>query len=353
MTLLVWMLWRAGALEIWQIYLTTAIGSLCLSFQWTAYTVAVSILVPPHQLARMNGLSQLVSATSTLIAPALAGVLLPLIQLQGIILVDLITFASAFTIMTLLVRIPGRARSSAQLPAGALLHEARAGWQYIRARPGLTALLPVLAFMNFVGAAVEVLITPLVLSFADPAMLGLILSVGGSGMLVGSVLMSVWGGPRRLIYGVFGFVLVQGLVLLLGGLRPNALLVMAAIFVYLFSDPIVASCNLAIWQRKVAPELQGRVMALRRLLSFVLMPLAYLIVGPLTSRIFEPLLAVDGPLAETALGRVMGVGAGRGIGLLLMLLGVSTMLLVVVALSRRSLRELEQDLPDHAPPGPA
>jgi hypothetical protein len=94
-------------------------------------------------------------------------------------------------------------------------------------------------------------------------------------------------------------------------------------------------------------------MALRRLLSFVLMPLAYLIVGPLTSRIFEPLLAVDGPLAETALGRVMGVGAGRGIGLLLMLLGVSTMLLVVVALSRRSLRELEQDLPDHAPPGPA
>jgi hypothetical protein len=207
--------------------------------------------------------------------------------------------------------------------------------------------------MNFVGAAVEVLITPLVLSFADPAMLGLILSVGGSGMLVGSVLMSVWGGPRRLIYGVFGFVLVQGLVLLLGGLRPNALLVMAAIFVYLFSDPIVASCNLAIWQRKVAPELQGRVMALRRLLSFVLMPLAYLIVGPLTSRIFEPLLAVDGPLAETALGRVMGVGAGRGIGLLLMLLGVSTMLLVVVALSRRSLRELEQDLPDHAPPGPA
>lgn len=334
-------------LATWQIYLTTALGSLCLAFQWTAYTVAVSRLVPSSQLARMNGISQLVPVSSTLLAPALAGILLPRIELRGIIIIDLVTFVLAFVIMALLVRLPGRSPTSEQRPErGALLREAREGWLFIKSRPGLVGLLPILALMNFNGAVVEVLITPLVLSFTDATTLGLILSGGGSGMLLGSLAITVWGGPRRRIYGVFGFVLLQGLVLLLGGLKPNVPLVMGAIFVYLFCEPIVASCNLAIWQSKIAPELQGRVLAIRRLLSFILVPLAYLVVGPLTSRVMEPLLAVDGALAGTLLGRMIGVGTGRGIGLLFMLLGFSTMLLAIIGVSYRPLRTVEQDLPD-------
>lgn len=185
----------------------------------------------------------------------------------------------------------------------------------------------------------------MVLSFTSAAVLGRVLSVAGAGMLAGSLLMSVWGGPSRRVSGILGFLMLQGTILMIGGVWPSAILIAAAGFVFLFTVPIILGCSQAVWQSKVAPDLQGRVFAVRRMVAWSTLPLSFLLAGPLADRLFEPLLMPNGPLSGSV-GRLIGVGKGRGIALLLMCLGLLVLITVAGFYRHSRLRRLESELPD-------
>jgi hypothetical protein len=231
---------------------------------------------------------------------------------------------------------------------GSLWREARSGWSFIHRRPGLLAVLVLLAVTNLGTGLVQVLLSPMILSFASPAVLGRVLTVAGFGMLAGGLVMSMWGGPRRRVAGLLGFLLLQGVILPFGGLRASAPLIAAGAFIYLFAVPILNGTSQALWQSKVAPDLQGRVFAVRRLVALSTLPLAYLIAGPLADRVFEPLMAAGGPLAGS-IGRLIGVGKGRGMALMLIIIGFFIVLVVAVASRSPRLRRLESELPDVLP----
>ena len=334
-----------GRLEVWQIYLATSASSTCNAFQWPAYSAATTLLVPKQHLGRASGLIQLGQSIAQLISPVLAGVLIVSIQIPGIILLDFATFL--FALVTLLsVRFPeAKTVGGSAVGKGSLLREATYGWTYITARPGLLGLVIFLAISNFLMGVIEVLATPLVLSFASPAVLGTVMSIAGSGMLVGSVVMSTWGGPPRLINSVFGFMLLSGLCIFVAGLRPSAQLFALAAFLFCFGLPIINGCIQVILQRKVVPDVQGRVFALMRTIAGSSLPLAYVVAGPLADRVFEPLLTTGGPLAGS-IGQLIGVGPGRGIGLMFITLGALTMMATIVAYQYPRLRLLEEELPD-------
>ena len=334
-----------GRLEVWHIYLATAISSTFSALQWPAYTATTTLLVPKQHLGRASGMTQLGRAAAQLISPVLGGVLLVTIQLQNVILLDFATFL--FALVTLLsVRFP-KVKSPATREAGkgSLLRETAYGWTYITARPGLLGLLIFFAASNFLVGVVQVLVTPLVLSFASPAVLGAVLSIGGSGMLVGSLVMITWGGPQRRMNTVFGFMLLLGLCILAAGLHPSAPLFALAAFLFFFSLPIVNASSQAIFQQKVAPDVQGRVFAFNGAIAGAAMPLAYVVAGPLADQVFEPLMATNGIFASS-IGRLIGVGPGRGIGLLFIVMGALTMLATIAAYQYPRLRLVEDELPD-------
>ncbi len=72
--------------------------------------------------------------------------------------------------------------------------------------------------------------------------------------------------------------------------------------------------------------------AVRRMIAWASLPLAYVAAGPLADRVFEPLLAEGGLLVGTV-GRIIGVGKGRGIGLMFVVLGGMILLSVLAACS--------------------
>jgi MFS transporter, DHA3 family, macrolide efflux protein len=336
--LLVW----SGRSEIWLIYLALAVSSVFQSVQWPAFSASTSLLVRKQDLGRANGLAQLGLAIAQVLAPVLGAALLATIHLAGVILVDFLTFA--FAILTLaLVRVPRPVRAEAA--RGSLWHEAGQGWRYLRQRPGLLGLLTLFATTNFSVGMVTVLITPLVLSFATPAVLGPVLSVAGAGMLVGGVAMSAWGGPRRRVVGIFVPLLVQVAALLAGSLRPSAPLIAGAAFVFMLGFPIINACSQAIWQTKVAPDVQGRVFAIRQMVALSAIPLAQLLAGPLSDRVFRPLLVAGGPLAGSV-GRVLGVGPARGIALLFMALAMVNLLVLARTWSNPQVRRVDEEIPD-------
>lgn len=341
------LLW-SGRLQVWHIYLIVAINRIFDSLKVPALSASTTLIVPKAQLPRASGMAQVGPAVAQIVAPVVAGVLLVWIGLEGIVAIDFASFiVAASTVFPF--AIPRPAVSAAGLAArGSLWREALSGWSYIRKRPGLLGLLAFFAGSYFSLGIVQVLLTPLVLSFTTAAVLGTVLSLATSALLLGGLTISLWGVPRQRVRAILGFTLMQGLALIAGGLRPSAVLVTAGAFVVLCGTPVVRACSEVLWQTRVEPDLQGRVFAMRRLIGGSTLPLAALVAGPLADRVFNPLLAPNGALAESV-GRLIGVGTGRGIGLLFVVLGFFTVLTAVAGFRSPRLRRLEAELPEVIP----
>lgn len=332
-------------LEVWHIYIINGVKSVFTSSMAPAYTASTTMLVPKRHLARAGGMIQFSEAVGQIASPTLAVALISLINIWGVILTDFATFLFSIIVLAAAPLPKLKAPADPEIKRKSLLREAAYGWSYIIRRAGLLSLLIFFAINNFLTGFVFVLSTPLILSFTSVAALGTILSVGGSGWLIGSLTMSIWGGPRRRINGVLGCYFLVGTCIALMGVRPSAILIAIGLFFLSFSLPIILGSSQAIWQSKVALEVQGRVLATRRMIAWSSLPLSYLIAGPLAEYVFEPLLSSSGPLAGN-IGQLIGVGKGRGIGLLYILLGSSIILIVIASYLYPRLRLVEDELPD-------
>ncbi len=198
------------------------------------------------------------------------------------------------------------------------------------ARPGLAALMLLFALSNFTTEMTVVLFTPLILSFGTTAQLGLAMSLSASGFLAGGLLMSIWGGPKRRLRVVIIFMILLGLFSALIGLRASVGLIIISGFLATLCVPIISSSNQVIWQKKVAADVQGRVFAIRRTITLATPLLTYVVAGPLADRVFEPMMAVNGPLAGS-IGQILGMGPGRGIGLLFVAMGLLLVLITAIS----------------------
>lgn len=343
-TLAIAVLLYLNLLQIWHMYIILSVSSAFSSFQWPAYSAATTLLVPKKHLGRAAGMVQTAEAVSVIVSPAAAGALLMIIEVWGIIFIDFATFL--FALLTLsFVRVPRPPVSVEPSEEKSFLNELAFGWRYISSRHGLFALLLFFAATNFIGGFQNVLLTPLVLSFTSPIILGTVASVGGIGMLLGGIAMSIWGGPKRRIDGILGFSLISGAAMAFAGVRASVPLIAVVFFVVLFTIPIMNGCSQAIWQTKTAPDVQGRVFSVRRMIAMSVMPLSYLTAGPLADRVFEPLMAIDGPLAGS-LGEIIGVGPGRGIGLIFVVTGILVVVITIAFYVYPRVRYLEDELPD-------
>jgi len=344
-TLFLFLLLFTNRLEIWHIYLIVGTSAAFSTVQWPAYTAATTLLVSKRNLGRANGMIQFGMAAADILAPALAGVLMHTIRLEGVILIDFATFIFA-TVTLLLVRFPKpQSAIAGKAETIPLKQEFTFGWEYIYARQGLLGLLVFIAVVNFLWGMVGALIVPMILGFATSDKLGVIISIAGFGMLVGSLVMSIWGGPQRRINGVLRFEFLSGICFLLMGLRPSFWLIAIGAFGAHVTIAIVYGSNQAIWQSKVAPDVQGRVFAAQQMIAKAASPLAYLLAGPLADDLFEPLLAATGLLTESV-GQIIGIGSGRGIGLLFIMMGMIKMAVTVVGHAHPRIRFVEDELPD-------
>jgi MFS family permease len=339
-------------LQIWHIYLIAFLSSTFGAFQEPAYTASVTMLVPKQHLGRASGLMQAAQAIESLVTPLLAALLFAAIDLSGIILIDFATFFVAIGAL-LIVHIPQPERvEAAQSGRSSLGADIAFGWRYLVERPGLFAMLVYFALVNFLLNAVGVLMGPMVLAFAPVTALGVVQMTFGVGLLAGSVVMSVWGGPKRRMWGVYGAIAVLGLGFMVAGLRPQVWTVALGIFILMAALPTGSGSSQAIWQTKIAPGVQGRVFAMRAFVSRSMMPVGYLLGGLLADHVFNPLLLADGALASTWIGQIVGVGPGRGIGLMLVLSGALVIAVTGLAMAYPRMRRVEDELPDAIPDAP-
>jgi DHA3 family macrolide efflux protein-like MFS transporter len=350
-----YLLWT-NQLQVWHIYIGVIFNSILGTFQWPAYIAAITMLVDRKDFGRVNGVLETGQAVTTIAAPAIAGFLMFAIGISKILIIDFVTFLVAAGTL-LLVHIPRPERSEEGARGrGSIWKEAAYGWTFIRERPGLFRLLLFFAVFNLVVSMGGVAVMPMVLGFANEAAVGTVMSLVGVGMLLGGLLMTTTGGTKRRIHGLLGGWALISICFVLVGLRPNLWLVGIGVLLWYIAIPTINASSQAIWQSKTPQDVQGRVFAVRRMIAQFTVPIGDFTAGPLADKIFNPAMLAGGALAGTA-GRVVGVGPGRGIALMMLTLAAFPALIALVGFLNPRVRNLETELPDvvrraPAPPPP-
>lgn len=357
-TVAILLLFATHHLQIWHLYVAGAFAGAFESFQFPAYSAAVTVMLPKEQYARASGMMSLLDSVSGIAAPILAGVLLTVIGIAGIMAIDVITFLIAIGVL-LMVHIPQPPVTQAGREAqGSLWRESAYGFRYIFERPSLLGLQLVFLTINFIGTFGFTVLAPMILARThnDEIVLASVQSAGAAGGVAGGVLLSLWGGPRRRVHAIL---LGMALASLLGelplGLGQSIYVWAGAAFFVSFFVPILNGANQSIWQSKVAPDVQGRVFAVRRLIAQITAPVAMLLAGPLADWVFEPAMRPGGSLANT-FGRLVGTGPGAGMAVMFVLAGVLGAVVSLGGYAVPVVHYAEDFLPDYddgALPAPA
>jgi MFS family permease len=347
-TALVLILYITVSLEVWHVYLVGLVAGTFQALQYPAYSASITTMLPREHYARASGMMDLAGSASGILAPLLAGILLGWIGLVGIMSIDLVSFVLAVGSL-LIVRIPKPQVSGAGWQGqGNLVQESLYGFRYIVRRPSLLALQVLFAAGNLVDYLGFTLFAPMILARTggNELVLGSVQSAGALGGFVGGLILSIWGGPKRRIHGVLVGWGLASLAMVLMGISQVLPVWLGASFAFAFFEPIINGSDQAIWQTKVAPDVQGRVFASQMLISHVTMPIGMLLAGPLADHLFEPAMMPGQPLTDL-FGNLVGVGPGAGMGLLIVVSGALSGLLPVAGYALRAIRDVEQILPDH------
>ncbi len=306
-------LYVTGQMQAWHIYVVMFLRSALGGFHWTAMQASTSLMVPKAQLARIAGLNQTLHGSMNIISPPLAALLLDLLPLHGLLAIDVVTALLAVTPL-LFIAIPQPPRRQAMTgedhttPQPSVLSDLVAGVRYVAAWSGLLAIILMAMVLNFVinpaFALMPILVTK---HFGGAALqLGWLESAWGIGVVTGGLALSAWGGFRRRVITSLLGIIGMGIGTLTIGLAPSHafFLALGGMFLAGFMNPMANGPFFALLQSTVAPEMQGRVMALIGSGTAAMMPLSLLIAGPVADALGVRLWYMIGGLTCTGIGLV-------------------------------------------------
>ncbi|MFE2866962.1 amino acid adenylation domain-containing protein [Embleya sp. NPDC059259] len=341
MALLLW----GGHLGVGAVYGLLVVLSVTATFQRLAYTSAVPQLVPKRYLGHANGIVQMSTGLAQLVVPLIAVALLASIGLGGILVIDITTFVIAVTVVAF-VPFPD---TMAQTRRESMVKEIANGVRYSMGHPGFRTMLLYFALLNVFLAPMLVLMTPLVLSFGSVHTAGAVGVAAGAGALLGGLAMGVWGGPRhRRMHGILLATVLIAVFAFVAGLRPSPVLVGIGFFGVFFGLSLLNGIYATIIQVKVPQRFHGRVIALNTMVAWSTLPLGFGVIAPLAVHLLEPLFTPGGALASSV-GRVIGVGEGRGTGFLYLVCASAMILLALASFRHRVIAGFDDEVPDAMP----
>ncbi len=337
----------SGDLAIWHLYAAGLLTGTFEAFQGPAYSAATTLLVAPKDFNRVNGLRTLAESASQVLAPLVAGALLVWIGLAGVMWVDVVTFLVAMVTL-LIVRVPAPVAEDGEHAPGHWRSDMSYGLRFILQRPGLVGLTAILVGLNLFGTITYFALLPALILGKGAGELGwATVQMGlGLGGVVGSLLVSIWGGPKRRIHAIYGAAALSFACDWFFAFGQTVPVWATGAFLASFFIPLIMGSNRSIWQNKVPPAAQGRVFAASGMLRMAANPLAYLLAGPLADQVFGPAMQPDGALAPI-FGAWIGTGPGAGIALMFFFTGILGTSMALFGYGWRPARRVELDLPDY------
>ena len=286
-TLLLAYLFWSGAAEIWHIYLALTIRSAGGAFHYPAMSSSTSLMVPDKHLSRVAGANQTLQGLISIVAPPVGALLVAVMSTQNILMIDVITAMMGVTpLFFFTIPQPPRKVEHASAPKPSFIKDLGAGFKYMASWPGLLMLGLLATMLNFLFAPLTALMPLLVTKYfkLGALELGSLDSFFGIGMIAGGITLGVWGGfKKRIVTSLSGIILTSFSILAIAAAPPTAFWMVVVAMAFMgFMMPMVNGPIHALFQSVVEPDMQGRVMSLISSVAQAMMPIGFMIAGPVT-----------------------------------------------------------------------
>jgi len=328
-----------GNIEVWQIYICVAASSVFTGLLSPAFKATITDLLAEEQFSRGSGLMQLAGAAKFLVAPALAGILLSITDIKTLLIIDICTLFYTWPVTMFIKRTLGK--SQIKSAGEKMLDNLISGWKYVVTNKGLLNLVILLALLNFFIGLLQTLFTPMVLVFSDAKTLGLIETIGATGMLIGSIVLGFVSIRSKYVSIMFFFLSLTGASTILIGTTTNPIMLTFFAFLFFLTISPSETCIDVMMRKSTPNDLQGRVWGFSTFITQLGYILAYGLAGVLADYIFNPLLIEGGVLSSTV-GRIVGTGQGRGIAFQFVISGMLMFVIAIIIYKNKSIREMEK-----------
>lgn len=237
--------------------------------------------VSPGRLQQANALQGLSRNLTGILGPALGGTLVVAGSPGTALAIDA---ASFFVCAAILARIRIAPRAEKHERTG-FSHELREGWREFSSRKWLWASTILFGIGNL-GFCAWIILGPVIakVDLGGAGAWGTIVAVGGIGAVVGSVIAIRIRPGRPLVACTLAAVPLAGQIVVLV-LAPSVWLLSIASFVAGAGIAVHLTLWFTVFQREIPESMQSRVSSYDVLGSFVLMPIGFAVVGPLSDAI--------------------------------------------------------------------
>ena len=310
-----------GEAKLWQICLGVFISSVFSSLLEPSFRATITDLLTKEEYSKASGLVSLAGSARYLFSPVIAGFLLTISDVKLLLIIDICTFA--LTVISAAV-VRRSIETKIEEKKESFLVSLKEGWKALTVKRGIIILVLLSSVMTMFMGMFQILAEPCILAFKDAKTLGIAETICASGMLVSGLVLGIKGIKKRYIT-VLALALAMAGVFMAGfGMFENIILICTFGFLFFAALPFANNCLDFLVRTNIADEVQGRAWGLIGFLSQMGYVVAY---------------AVSGVAADT-IGKVSGLGVGRGAGFVIMFAGACLTISGISVLLVRSIREL-------------
>jgi DHA3 family macrolide efflux protein-like MFS transporter len=282
-TLIIAILFLLGIREIWILFVVSVVRSFGQSVHQPAVSAVYPQIVPETHLVKVQGIAQGIQSSSMILMPLLAGVLLAYFELELILFIDVITAVIAVTILLLYVKLP---KHKAELEHSTIdyFEDIKRGIHYAFTHKLIFNIL-LFSFLFMIMVAAPSFLTYLQVARvfgAEAWRLSALEAIFGTGMLIGSIVITAWGGFKNRLVTFFLSYIAIGMGTVGLGLPFNFIFYIGLWGVVGFFISLSSPLMVGLIQEKVDPQYIGRVFSVFGLINTISLPLGMLIFGPLS-----------------------------------------------------------------------
>jgi len=326
-----------GEAQLWQICVGVTLSSVFSSLLDPAYKATVTDLLTEEQYTKASGFVQVAGSAKYLVSPVIAGFLLIVSDVKLLLVIDICTF---FVTVASTLAVRSGLTSKKYEQAQSFIREFKDGWKAVSVNRGVLVLVIMTSVMTFFIGFIETLSMPMILTFSNSSVLGTLETIIASGMLVSSVILGIIPIKKNFVKILSVSLFGAGLCMAAFGLRENIVLLGISGFLFFAMMPFANTALDFLVRTNIDNSVQGRAWSLIGLVSQLGFVAAYMLSGVLADYVFTPLLVKGGVLAGSV-GKIIGIGGGRGMGLLIIIAGLLLSVVSLIIYQLKSIKRLE------------
>ena len=273
---------------LWVIFLISVWEAIFASAQWPAINRLMVLMVPKEKYGNCNGLLTGIDATTSLLAPLLAGAVYAKIGINGIAIADSVSFLLVVFLIAMIPFEYKKIDDGVKKSFSFIISELKDAYHLIKSNSKLSGLFIFIAITATLGSITTVFFSPLILSMFTEQELGIAMSIGGIGFLLGSIFISVKGLKNNVILVGFSAQILASISAILGSLFTTTIPIYLCVFSFLFFQTFITSSALTLIQTSASDSFQGRLAALRKAIVMGIAPLSLLGISVLIDFVFVP-----------------------------------------------------------------